>query len=655
MGQIILANLNNKIQLAELIELSDDVNKTKIKTGRNKEQKTAKKNLIYFTGLDVNIPKDFVEFSEKVSSLIDQIDHKKAWEILSDQSYQPLTVLDIIKSLDLSTNSPEFQAAVFLSLNNNKTYFQFKSNEIQIISKTEVSKTIEKIKKEKITNDKKHQLAQILLNGEYHHQLANFDLEIIDNLKSIALYGDKKIKKSGIFDFCENYLGKTQRSEIFELLVTNKIIDKNLPVEVYQSEIPIEFPKKILEISQSILHKKSDEYEDLTDLETFTIDDESTRDRDDAFSLQENYLWIHITDLTNLFNKNSAIDKEAQNRSRSLYLPEFTIPMLPPNISQNVGSINPNEPQQCISLKLEIDNQNQITDWDFKKTLIKSTKALSYNDAELIIEDKTHELNNLLNGLDKICFESRNERVLAGAFSFDRPQVKFSSLDSERDIQVILESNSSKSKMIIAELMIIFNQFAAIFCYTNKIPSIYRTQEIINLPEFTSHNAYSWYKTSQHLRPARISTSPREHSGLGTALYLQATSPLRRFSDLVMQRQIKSEIDSKDTQYDIKEISSIGVYGESLAKNLSRIEESRKKYWFLVYLTQFLNKSSPAIFEGMVLETEGNTLGRLFELQNFPFRFRCEISKSIREGQKITVNLKSVDLWNRTAQFSIKH
>ena len=188
MGQIILANLNNKLQLAELIELSDDVNKTKIKTGRNKEQNTAKKNLIHFTGLDINTPKDFVKFSEKVSSLIDQIDHKKAWEILSDQSYQPLTVLDIIKSLDLPTNSPEFQAAVFLSLNNDKTYFQFKSNEIQIFSKTEVSKTIEKIKKEKITNEKKHQLAQILLNGEYHHQLANFDLEIINNLKSIALY-----------------------------------------------------------------------------------------------------------------------------------------------------------------------------------------------------------------------------------------------------------------------------------------------------------------------------------------------------------------------------------------------------------------------------------------------------------------------------------
>ena len=70
-----------------------------------------------------------------------------------------------------------------------------------------------------------------------------------------------------------------------------------------------------------------------------------------------------------------------------------------------------------------------------------------------------------------------------------------------------------------------------------------------------------------------------------------------------MQRQIKSLIDSTNSPYDIKEISSIGVYGESLAKNLSRIEESRKKYWFLVYLKQSLLNNSVTIFDGIVLET----------------------------------------------------
>ena len=121
-----------------------------------------------------------------------------------------------------------------------------------------------------------------------------------------------------------------------------------------------------------------------------------------------------------------------------------------------------------------------------------------------------------------------------------------------------------------------------------------------------------------------------------------------------MQRQIKSLIDSTNSPYDIKEISSIGVYGESLAKNLSRIEESRKKYWFLVYLKQSLLNNSVTIFDGIVLETDGNTLGRLFELRDFPFRFRCEIPKSIQEGENITIKLNSVDLWNRAAQFAYK-
>ena len=653
MGQIILAYLNNKLQLAELIEVTDHANKIRIKTGRNKEQKTHKKNQIYITNICVKNPKDFVDFSNKVAETIEKIDLKKAWEHLINQDFSSISVEHILKALDLPIDSHEFKVSVFLSMNNDDTYFQFKPNQIQMISKTEVLKKIKIMDQRKIADEKKTRLAKILLNGNFHKQLKKDDLEIIDNLKSIVLYGDKKIKKTEIFEFCEKFLNTTQRSDIFELLVKNKILDKNLPVELYQAEIPIRFSPKIHKITESITTQNSDDYEDLTNLETYTIDDESTKDRDDAFSFQQNFLWIHITDLTNLFDKNSEIDLEAFNRSRSIYLPEFTIPMLPPKISQEVGSINPNQPQKCISLKLEINSQNKIIDWDFKKTLINSTKSLSYSEAELIIEDQNHKLNTTFNNLDKICFESRNERILAGAFSFDRPQVKFSGISSE-SIQVMLESNLLKSKLIIAELMIIFNQFAALFCYTNKLPAIYRTQEIIDLPEFTYSNAYSWYKTSQHLRPAKISTKAKEHSGLGTALYVQSTSPLRRFSDLVMQRQIKSLIDSTNTPYDIKEISSIGVHGESLAKNLSRIEESRKKYWFLVYLKQSLLNNSVTIFDGIVLETNGNTLGRLFELRDFPFRFRCEIPKSIQEGSNITIKLNSVDLWNRTAQFAYK-
>ena len=360
MGQIILAYLNNKLQLAELIEVTDHANKIRIKTGRNKEQKTHKKNQIYITNICVKNPKDFVDFSNKVAETIEKIDLKKAWEHLINQDFSSISVEHILKALDLPIDSHEFKVSVFLSMNNDDTYFQFKPNQIQMISKTEVLKKIKIMDQRKIADEKKTRLAKILLNGNFHKQLKKDDLEIIDNLKSIVLYGDKKIKKTEIFEFCEKFLNTTQRSDIFELLVKNKILDKNLPVELYQAEIPIRFSPKIHKITESITTQNSDDYEDLTNLETYTIDDESTKDRDDAFSFQQNFLWIHITDLTNLFDKNSEIDLEAFNRSRSIYLPEFTIPMLPPKISQEVGSINPNQPQKCISLQLEINAQTRF-------------------------------------------------------------------------------------------------------------------------------------------------------------------------------------------------------------------------------------------------------------------------------------------------------
>ena len=139
------------------------------------------------------------------------------------------------------------------------------------------------------------------------------------------------------------------------------------------------------------------DWEDLTHLPTYTIDDENTLDRDDAFSIDEDnhHIWIHITAVASTVDSGSIFDLEAKSRMCSVYLPELTIPMLPRPISENTSTLQPRSRRLCLSLRLDLDEKSNLIRHSFVKTAIETNESLTYNEADNIFNKPTEKLHNL--------------------------------------------------------------------------------------------------------------------------------------------------------------------------------------------------------------------------------------------------------------------
>ena len=154
--------------------------------------------------------------------------------------------------------------------------------------------------------------------------------------------------------------------------------------------------------------------------------------------------------------------------------------------------------------------------------------------------------------------------------------------------------------------------------------------------------------------PAELTLTPSPHSGLGVKLYTQATSPLRRYTDLIIQRQVSHYIARGNIIHKADILISIAREADRLLRDLSRIEEDRKRYWFLKFLLHTrLQSNTPNcsnLFDATVLENEYGKRG-LVELTEFPFRTRTSLRQNIQPGEVVELSLTDVDLWHRSAYF----
>jgi len=223
------------------------------------------------------------------------------------------------------------------------------------------------------------------------------------------------------------------------------------------------------------------------------------------------------------------------------------------------------------------------------------------------------------------------------------------------NVEVNLMERASPSRQIVSELMILANCLMAEYCVVNAVPTIYRSQQAPSLggplDDNPTDEPVRSFIAMKRLAPVEISTHAGPHKVLGVDPYLQATSPLRRYPDLLIQRQISHHLGTGGALYSTEEMASVGQRAEVQMKELGRIEEQRKRYWFLKYLKQaYLDVSGRSLLSAIVLENQPNRHA-LLELEKYPFRFRTYIAPSYVAGHKLTLKLHSVDLWRRSPLF----
>ena len=550
--------------------------------------------------------KSLKEIAGLRKKLINHVDIKGLWEVLNpEQEWIDLATMTEFCFPD--NPSCDHESAVIRAFFKNRLYFKFNpdgffpNSEEQVIRI--VSREKEDARKKQIITDGASWIKSILNdNFPLSKSFTEKKAEFVDILKSAYLFekeskhydlGKAMLAKAGINDF----------SRIFQILEKIDVFDKNENIDLYKDNISITFPdqviKEVSDLADRINASPENDFSDikridLTKLSLMTIDGQATIDFDDALSIEDRgdhyRLGIHIVDVGHFIPKGSVIDFEALKRGSSIYMPDRKISMLPPYLAENLCSLKAGELRPAISTMIKLTPAADIIDYKIIPSLVKVKHQLSYYDVNLLAEE-----DKAIIILRDIATKYRESRLSSGAVHISLPDINVW-LDEDDSITVNKVNRESPGRMLVSELMIMGNWLSARFLADHKIPAIFRTQPDPRerLYKGEEGTLFQNYMQRRYLSRFILNTEPKRHSGLGLDYYVTATSPIRKYFDLVTQRQLRSAF-GMEKAYTHEEIDKIIISLKQLMSNVSQIQQRRNRYWILKYLEKRIGQKEEAI------------------------------------------------------------
>ncbi|MGA7980483.1 MAG: RNB domain-containing ribonuclease [Chromatiaceae bacterium] len=315
----------------------------------------------------------------------------------------------------------------------------------------------------------------------------------------------------------------------------------------------------------------ADERLDLTHLAAYAIDDEGNQDPDDAISFDGERLWVHVADVAAVVTPDSAMDREARSRGTNQYMPERTVNMLPALVTDRLGlGLQPVSP--ALSFGLRCADSGELSDIEVRRTWIQ-VERLSYDQAEHRMEEDPFAQ------IDLITRRYRARRHAMDAARIDLPEVSVRVRAGE---VVIRPLPRLRSRALVTDAMLMAGEAAARFCLERDIPVPFAAQprpDKIEAPE----DMAAMYAYRRRFKPTRLVREPEPHFGLGLPLYTRATSPLRRYSDLLVHQQIRAWLAGAQLLSPQEVAQRVGE-AEMASAAVRRAERLSNQHWKLVYL-----------------------------------------------------------------------
>ena len=260
--------------------------------------------------------------------------------------------------------------------------------------------------------------------------------------------------------------------------------------------------------------------------------------------------------------------------------------MFPSSISQNLASLIAGDLRPAMSFIIEFSETKEIIDWEVKLSEVEVNHKLSYTKADELMNENS-ELGLCLAELKEIADSLQQERMAKGAALFNRPELKIRVKNEEVSVKVI--QRSSPSRDLVSEFMIFANTIAATYCVRNDIPIIYRIQDKPEgLPEMDpdEYDPVLFEQSIKCMKKSRLSLHPQSHGGLGADFYTQLTSPIRRYTDLVIQRQLSSCLREQELAYEAEELMSVIAAAEAVNSDVKEVQRQSESYWLHQYIQE---------------------------------------------------------------------
>lgn len=481
--------------------------------------------------------------------------------------------------------------------------------------------------------------------------------------------------------------------------------------------LPYHYPESVEraanKIDAGITAEEVAKRKDFRGITTFTIDPRDAKDFDDALSIRVldngNYeVGVHIADVTHYVTPGSIIDKEAQRRATSVYLVDRTIPMLPEHLSNGICSLRPDEDKLTFSAIFEMDAKANVIKRDICRTVIRSNRRFTYEEAQQIIETGKGDYNEELKILNSLAKQLRDKRFDNGALEFDRIEVRFDIDENGKPVSVFFKESKDANKLI-EEFMLLANK--AVAESVGKVPAgrkartfIYRVhdnpdpEKISNFSLIASRFGYkikadgrrkevnrSLNKMLKDIKgkgeenllsmlavrsmaKAVYTTENIGHYGLAFDYYTHFTSPIRRYPDMMVHRLLQRYFDGGRSVDKIKteDLCDHSSDMEQLASNAERASIKYKQVEFMTdRLGEVYNGMVSGVTEwGLFVELDDNKCEGLVPIRDldddyydFDEKNYCLVGRSTHVkytlGDKVRVQVARADLDRKQLDFAL--
>lgn len=552
----------------------------------------------------VKVVERLKETADRRSELLKQINILELWEVLNSEQ----------EWIDLSTMTefcfPEYadgdhESAVIRAFFEDRYYFKFKADAFFPNTQEQVERSIAQTKEEERRN------RLINAGGDWLKSVLRDNLqdaceirisdkqkdEYIEILKSYFLF-EKESPYAALGKEIMTRAEIDDMNKLFEVLVRQGVWEPTENVDLHRLKVPVAFDHEVMHsVAELIRGSRSfsiNYRHDLTDLKLITIDGQSTLDYDDALSIERagrNFrLGVHIADVGHYIQKDSVIDQEALCRGSSIYMPDLKIPMIPAPLAEDLCSLKEGMLRPVISLMVMLTPQAQILGFEIIPSMIRVRRQLTYFESNLIAETD-EEIATLY----QIAKNFQQYRLDQGALQITLPEVNVW-LNEEGEPVVTRTNRESPGRMLVSEIMIMTNWLKARFLAQHGLPAIFRSQPEPKERLYKNNEGSVFQNWMQRKLLSRfvLSTKPESHSGLGLDAYLTATSPIRKYFDLLTQRQLRAAMGLEDP-YTQEEVSRIIGHLEHPMGCVSRLQFRRNRYWLLKYLESHVGKKEEAI------------------------------------------------------------
>lgn len=610
------------------------------------------------------------KFLKEVQPYIDPTSIEIAWELLvelGEESVNPPAMANLLFS---EQNPPQCYAAYYL-LSEDKVYFKQKGDFYEPRSATQVAELKHQLEVATLRQQEQEQfferISQVLAGANVEWE--KYDRQRLEAIERFALTSIEAGRTGGMPETNRNppplvieimnHLERTATPQAaMQLLVDLGIWSEHENLVLRRSSIPSQFPTKVLEIVQQCLDSPPPDLDvnrlDLTKLKVYTIDDESTKEIDDGLSWEllangQQKLWIHIADPTRWLIPEDELDKEARRRGTTVYLPTGMVPMFPAVLATGPMSLIQGKACCALSFGVILDDLGAVESYSIHASVIKPTYRLTYEDVDEMLQLGVKAEPEIA----AIALKSqlrKTWRHSQGAISIHLPEASIKVKGDEITINVLEDSTS---RHLVAEMMILAGEVAGRYGQAHNIalpfrgqpqPELPSAEELLQLPAGPVRAC----GMRRCMPKSEMSITPNRHASLGLQAYTQATSPIRRYSDLLTHFQLKAHLRGEDLPFADEQLKEVMLSVFSVTQEVVLVERQTNRYWSLEYL----RRHPQEVWQALVLMWLREDTGlALILIEDLGLQLPMPFKRDVALGEQVLVKAAYVDPRQDILQF----